>query len=72
VREHLTEAASALHAAGDRRHLAQVHSVVGGAACPDRRTEEASAALRQGERLAMAISADDVLRGSCKTRRTSR
>src|SRR5262245_21773415 len=27
VREHLTEAASALHAAGDRRHLALVHSL---------------------------------------------
>ena len=27
VREHLTEAAAALHAAGDRRHLAQVHSL---------------------------------------------
>jgi len=27
VRDHLTEAASALHAAGDRRHLALVHSL---------------------------------------------
>src|SRR4029434_5683264 len=27
VREHLTDAASALHAAGDRRHLALVHSL---------------------------------------------
>src|SRR2546421_11164475 len=29
VREHITKAASALHAAGDRRHLALVHSLTG-------------------------------------------
>jgi hypothetical protein len=29
VREHITKAASALHAAGDRRHLAMVHSLSG-------------------------------------------
>src|SRR6185437_13615069 len=29
VREHITKAASALHAAGDRRHLALVHSLSG-------------------------------------------
>jgi DNA-binding NtrC family response regulator/tetratricopeptide (TPR) repeat protein len=63
VREHLTEAASALHAAGDRRHLAQVHSLSAVLLAQTGRTDEASAALRQGERLAMAISADDVLAG---------
>jgi DNA-binding NtrC family response regulator/tetratricopeptide (TPR) repeat protein len=63
VREHLTEAASALHAAGDRRHLAQVHSLSAVLLAQSGRTDEASAALRQGERLAMAISADDVLAG---------
>jgi DNA-binding NtrC family response regulator/tetratricopeptide (TPR) repeat protein len=63
VREHLTEAASALHAAGDRRHLALVHSLSGVLLALSGRGEEASAALRQGERLAMAIQADDVLAG---------
>jgi DNA-binding NtrC family response regulator/tetratricopeptide (TPR) repeat protein len=63
VREHLTEAASALHAAGDRRHLALVHSLSAVLLAQAGRTDEATAALRQGERLAMAISADDVLAG---------
>jgi hydrogenase-4 transcriptional activator len=63
VREHLTEAASALHAAGDRRHLALVHSLSAVLLAQAGRGEEASAALRQGERLAMAIQADDVLAG---------
>ncbi len=63
VREHLTEAASALHAAGDRRHLALVHSLSAVLLAQSGRTEEAGAALRQGERLAMAIQADDVLAG---------
>src|SRR5690349_2225173 len=63
VREHLTEAASALHAAGDRRHLALVHSLSAVLLAQAGRTDEARAALRQGERLAMAISADDVLAG---------
>ncbi len=63
VREHLTEAASALHAAGDRRHLALVHSLSGVLLALSGRADEASAALRQGERLAMAIEADDVLAG---------
>jgi DNA-binding NtrC family response regulator/tetratricopeptide (TPR) repeat protein len=61
VREHLTEAASALHAVGDRRHLALVHSLSAVLLAQSGRTDEAGAALRQGERLAMAISADDVL-----------
>ena len=63
VREHLTEAASALHAAGDRRHLALVHSLSAVLLAQAGRVEEASAALRQGERLAMTIQADDVLAG---------
>ena len=63
VREHLTEAASALHAAGDRRHLALVHSLSAVLLAQSGRCDEATAALRQGERLAMAIQADDVLAG---------
>jgi DNA-binding NtrC family response regulator/tetratricopeptide (TPR) repeat protein len=63
VREHLTEAASALHAAGDRRHLALVHSLSAVLLAQSGRSDEATAALRQGERLAAAISADDVLAG---------
>ena len=63
VREHLTEAASALHAVGDRRHLALVHSLSAVLLAQSGRTDEAIAGLRQGERLAMAIPADDVLAG---------
>jgi DNA-binding NtrC family response regulator/tetratricopeptide (TPR) repeat protein len=63
VREHLTEASSALHAAGDRRHLALVHSLSAVLLAQAGRGEEAMAALRQGERLATAIQADDVLAG---------
>jgi hydrogenase-4 transcriptional activator len=63
VREHLTEAASALHAAGDRRHLALVHSLSAVLLAQAGRVDEATAGLRQGERLAMAIPADDVLAG---------
>jgi DNA-binding NtrC family response regulator/tetratricopeptide (TPR) repeat protein len=63
VREHLTEAASALHAAGDRRHLALVHSLSGVLLAQAGRLDEASTSLRQGERLAVAIHADDVLAG---------
>jgi hydrogenase-4 transcriptional activator len=63
VREHLTEAASALHAAGDRRHLALVHSLSAVLLAQAGRSDEATAALRQGERLAMAIPADDVVAG---------
>ncbi|HLG57098.1 MAG TPA: sigma 54-interacting transcriptional regulator [Vicinamibacterales bacterium] len=63
VRDHLTEASSALHAAGDRRHLALVHSLSAVLLAQAGRCDEASAALRQGERMAMAIPADDVLAG---------
>ena len=63
VREHLTEAAAALHAAGDRRHLALVHSLSAVLLAQSGRCDEATAALRQGERLAVAIQSDDVLAG---------
>jgi DNA-binding NtrC family response regulator/tetratricopeptide (TPR) repeat protein len=63
VREHLTEAASALHAAGDRRHLALVQSLSAVLLAQAGRLDEATSALRQAERLAMAIRADDVLAG---------
>src|SRR5438552_719131 len=63
VREHLTEAASALHAAGDRRHLALVHSLSAVLLAQAARYDEATAALRQAERLAIAIESDDVLAG---------
>ena len=63
VRDHLTEAASALHAAGDRRHLALVHSLSAVLLAQSGRYDEATAALRQGERLATALQAGDVLAG---------
>jgi hydrogenase-4 transcriptional activator len=61
VREHLTEAAAALHAAGDRRHLAQVHSVSGVMFAQQGRYDDATSALRNAERLATALGAEDVL-----------
>jgi DNA-binding NtrC family response regulator/tetratricopeptide (TPR) repeat protein len=61
VREHIAEAAAALHAAGDRRHLAEVHSLSGTMLAQTGRYDEAAAALRQAERLATALQADDVL-----------
>jgi hydrogenase-4 transcriptional activator len=61
VREHIAEAAAALHAAGDRRYLAQVHSLSATMLAQTGRYDEAAAALRQAERLATAIQADDVL-----------
>ncbi len=63
VREHLTEAASALHAAGDRRHVALVHSLSAILLAQSGRHDEATSALRQAERLALAIQANDVLAG---------
>ena len=61
VREHLTKAASALHAAGDRRHLALVHSLSAISLAPLGRYEEALSALRQAERLASRVHCQDVL-----------
>jgi hydrogenase-4 transcriptional activator len=63
VNEHLTQAASALHAAGDRRHLALVHRLSAVLLAQSGRVDDAAATLRSGERLASAIQADDVLAG---------
>src|SRR5262245_61099389 len=65
VREHITKAASALHAAGDRRHLALVHSLSSIAMAQLGQYDEAMMALRQAERLAAAVPADDVLATVC-------
>ena len=65
VREHITKAASALHAAGDRRHLALVHSLSGISLAQLGRCDEAMAALRQAERLASLVGADDVVATVC-------
>jgi hydrogenase-4 transcriptional activator len=61
VREHIAKAASALHAAGDRRHLALVHSLSSISLAQLGRYEEAMSALRHAERLAAAVQANDVL-----------
>src|SRR5712691_6765956 len=61
VREHITKAASALHAAGDRRYLALVNSLSGVSLAELGRYDEAMAALRHAERLASLVHADDVL-----------
>jgi DNA-binding NtrC family response regulator/tetratricopeptide (TPR) repeat protein len=65
VREHISKAASALHAAGDRRHLALVHSLSSISLAQLGRYEEAMAALRQAERLASVVQANDVLATVC-------
>jgi hydrogenase-4 transcriptional activator len=65
VREHLTQAASALHAVGDRRHLAMVHSLSGVTLAQEGRLEEAMAALAQAERLSVMVEAGDVLATVC-------
>ena len=65
VREHLAKAASALHAAGDRRALALVHSLSGVALAQEGRHDEAVASLRHAERLAGQAEADDVLATVC-------
>ena len=65
VREHITKAASALHAAGDRRHLALVHSLSSIALAQLGRYDEAMGALRQAERLASMVQAEDVLATVC-------
>ncbi|MGE0705393.1 MAG: tetratricopeptide repeat protein, partial [Vicinamibacterales bacterium] len=49
VREHITKAASALLAAGARRHLALVHSMSGILLAQQGRYDEAMVALRQAE-----------------------
>jgi hydrogenase-4 transcriptional activator len=65
VREHIAKAASALHAAGDRRHLALVHSLSGITLAQGGRYEEAMTALRHAERTASLVHADDVLATVC-------
>ena len=65
VREHISKAASALHAAGDRRHLALVHSLSSISLAQLGRYDEAMSALRQAERLASMVHADDVLATVC-------
>jgi hydrogenase-4 transcriptional activator len=65
VREHITKAASALHAAGSRRHLALVHSLSGVSLAQMGRYEEAVGALRQAERFASLVHADDVVATIC-------
>ena len=65
VREHTAKAAAALHAAGDRRHLAMVHSLSGITLAQEGRLDEAMTALRQAERLALMVEAGDVLATVC-------
>ena len=61
VREHIAKAAPALHAAGNRRYLALLHSLSGVVLAQGGRIEEAIAALQQAERLAASVQAQDVL-----------
>ena len=61
LREHLAKAASALHASGDKRHLALVHRLSGVLLGQAGRIEEAAMTFGQAERLATAIRAEDVL-----------
>jgi len=65
VREHISHAASALHAAGDQRNLALVHSLSGVSLAQEGRLDEAMAALRQAERLALLVRAGDVVATVC-------
>jgi hydrogenase-4 transcriptional activator len=61
IREHIAKAAPALHAAGNRRYLALLHSLSGVVLAQNGRVEEAMTALRQAERLAASVQAPDVL-----------
>src|SRR5260221_10195915 len=65
VREHIAQAASALHAAGDRRNLALVHSLSGATHAQEGRLDQPMAALRQAERLSMMVRAGDVVATAC-------
>src|SRR5256714_6377874 len=51
VREHISKAASALHAAGDKRHLSPVHLLSSILLAPVGGYDEAMSALRQAGRL---------------------
>jgi len=61
VRDHIAKAAPALHAAGNRRYLALVHSLSGVVLAQAGRLDEGMSALQQAERLATAAQAQDVL-----------
>jgi len=61
VREHIAKAAPALHAAGNRRYLALLHSLSGVVLGQAGRMDEAMSALRQAENLAASVQAHDVL-----------
>jgi hydrogenase-4 transcriptional activator len=63
--DHFNEAATALHAVGDKRHLALVHSLSGSDLAQEGRFDEALMAFRQAERLAQAVGADDVVAIAC-------
>jgi tetratricopeptide (TPR) repeat protein len=65
MRDHFAAAASALHAVGDKRNLALVHSLSGSALAQSGRWDEALTTYRQAERLATAVKADDVLAIVC-------
>ena len=65
VTDHFSEAATALHAVGDKRNLALVHSLSGSGLAQQGRYDEALMALRQAERLAHAVQADDVVAIAC-------
>jgi hydrogenase-4 transcriptional activator len=65
VRDHIAQAASALHAVGDSRNLALVHSLSGVTLAQEGRLDEAMAALRQAERLALMVRAGDVVATIC-------
>jgi hydrogenase-4 transcriptional activator len=64
VREHLTEASNALHAAGDKRHLALAHRLLGVLQGQEGRLQEAATSLQLAERIATQAHADDVLAGT--------
>jgi DNA-binding NtrC family response regulator/tetratricopeptide (TPR) repeat protein len=64
VREHLTEASNALHAAGDKRHLALAHRLLGVLQGQEGRLQEATTSLQLAERIATQVHADDVLAGT--------
>jgi DNA-binding NtrC family response regulator/tetratricopeptide (TPR) repeat protein len=65
VREHREKAAAALLAAGDRRHLALVHSLSSILSAQRGQYDDAMTALRHAERLASLVHADDVLATVC-------
>src|SRR3954451_4591966 len=61
VREHIAQAASALHAVADQRSLARVHSLSGVSLAQEGRIDEAKGAMRQADRLALMVGAGDVV-----------